>query len=229
MVIRIVPPVGQGGHSLGKAPAVGQAVARPVGVAQGGGGSSGGGGGGYDGGYSGGYSGGGGGGYGGFDMPAPVVTAPSEEDYLSGDSAYQTQLAALKGALERYVSDSTLQRTNYQTDYGKSLRDLGYTEGQAGGKGQWNWEDKTTASGKAYQNQLNDFAARGMLQSQGYADSYNDLQRMLDQQYGQMNTNKNNFNTDLDRQLANYKAENTSNSQAARAEAIARRAAQYGL
>lgn len=203
---------------------VGTAVPRPVGVASGTSSSDG-----YSGG-GGGYSdGGGGGGYGGFSDAPPVVTAPTEEDYLAGDSAYQTQLAALKGALERYVSDSDLQRTNYQTDYGRSLRDLGYTEGLNGAPGSWNWDDMTTASGKSYQNQLNDFAARGMLQSQGYADANNDLQRMLQQQYGQMSTNKNNFMTDLERQLANYKAENTSSSQSARAESIARRAAQYGL
>lgn len=226
MVRRVVAPSG-GGHSFGKAPVIGQVVPRPVGVASGGG---------TDGGYSGGggysdggYGGGGGGGYGGFTDAAPVVTAPTEEDYLAGDSAYQTQLAALKGALERYISDSTLQKTNYQNDYNTSLRDLGYTEGLNGAPGQWNWNDMTTASGKAYQNQLNDFASRGMLQSQGYADANNDLQRMLQQQYGQMSTNKNNFMTDLERQLANYKAENTSSQQSARAESIARRAAQYGL
>lgn len=216
------PPRAQG--TIQRNP-VGVAQPRPIGVVSGSTSS------GYPtGGYSdGGYGDGGGGGYGGFADTPPVVTAPTEEDYLAGDSAYQTQLAALKGALERYVSDSDLQRTNYQTDYGRSLRDLGYTEGQNGGAGTWNWDDMTTASGKSYQNQLNDFAARGMLQSQGYADANNDLQRMLQQQYGQMSTNKNNFMTDLERQLANYKAENTSSSQSARAESIARRAAQYGL
>lgn len=178
---------------------------------------------------TGGYSGGGGYGGGGDYSPAPVVAPPSEEDYLAGDSAYQTQLAALKGALERYISDSGLQKANYQTDYRTSLRDLGYNENPTGAGGNWNWEDMTTASGKAYQNQLNDFASRGLLQSQGYADSVNDLQKMLNQQYGQLSTNKNNFMSDLERQIANYTAENTSGSQAARGEAIARRAAQYGL
>lgn len=159
----------------------------------------------------------------------PAVSAPSEEDYLKGDSQYQVQFAALKAALERYNADTQLQRTNYTTDYNKSLRDLGYTEGLNGGAGSWNWNDQLTASGRAYQNQLNDFASRGMLQSQGYADAASDLERMLNDQYGQLSTNKTNFMTDLDRQLANYKGENTSSQAAARAEAIARRAAQYGL
>lgn len=227
MVMRPIPPRSGSGRATGtiSRQPVGVVQQQPVGVVSSPSYDSGGGG------YSGGYSDGGGyGGGGGFDAaPPPVAMAPSEEDYLGGDSAYQTQLAALKGALERFVSDSDLQRNNYTTDYGRSLRDLGYSEGQAGAPGKWNWEDQTTASGKAYQNQLNDFASRGMLQSQGYADASNDLQRMLDQQYQQTLTNKTNFMTDMDRQLANYKAENTSGQQSARAESIARRAAQYGL
>lgn len=156
---------------------------------------------------------------------APVVSDPSEEDYLAGDSGYQTQLSALTGALKRYLADADFQRNTYQTDYNQSLRDLGYDEGAKS----WNWNDKLTASGRGYQNQLDDFASRGMLQSQGYADAFQELQRMLGQQYDSMSQARTTFNTDLDNQIANYKAENTSSQQAARAEAIARRAAQYGL
>ena len=157
--------------------------------------------------------------------PAPAVAVPSEEDYLAGDSAYQTQFAALKAALERYQADQQLETSKYNTDYTTSLRDLGYDEGTK----QWNWTDQLTAAGRAYQSQLNDFASRGMLQSQGYADANSDLQRLMNDQYGQMATNKTNFMTGMERALSNYKGENTSSQQAARAEAIARRAAQYGL
>ena len=157
--------------------------------------------------------------------PAPAVVVPSEEDYLAGDSAYQTQFASLKAALERYKADQQLETSKYNTDYTTSLRDLGYDEGTK----QWNWTDQLTAAGRAYQSQLNDFASRGMLQSQGYADANSDLQRLMTDQYGQMATNKTNFMTGMERALSNYKGENTSSQQAARAEAIARRAAQYGL
>ena len=157
--------------------------------------------------------------------PAPEVAVPSEENYLAGDSSYQTQFAALKAALERYQADQQLETSKYNTDYTTSLRDLGYDEGTK----QWNWTDQLTAAGRAYQSQLNDFASRGMLQSQGYADANSDLQRLMTDQYGQMATNKTNFMTGMERSLANYQGENTSSQQAARAEAIARRAAQYGL
>lgn len=157
--------------------------------------------------------------------PAPKVVVPSEQDYLAGDSAYQTQFASLKAALERYQADQQLETSKYNTDYTTSLRDLGYDEGAK----KWNWTDQLTAAGRAYQSQLNDFASRGMLQSQGYADANSDLQRLMNDQYGQMSTNKTNFMTGMERALSNYKGENTSSQQAARAEAIARRAAQYGL
>lgn len=169
--------------------------------------------------------GGGGGGMGMEAMSAPAVTPPSEEDYLAGDSGYQTQLSALQGALKRYLADSDFQRSNYTTDYNRSLRDLGYDEGSK----QWNWNDRLTASGRGYNNQLDDFASRGMLQSQGYADAYNELVRMLGQQYDALSGAKNTFMTDMDNQIANFKGENTSNIQAARAEALQRRAAQYAL
>ncbi|QRI45089.1 hypothetical protein QEH45_gp35 [Microbacterium phage Shocker] len=168
---------------------------------------------------------GGGGPISSFSAPAPVVAAPSEDDYLSGDSGYQTQMSALQGALQRYLADSTFQRNNYSTDYGRSLRELGYDEGTKA----WNWNDQLTAAGKGYQSQLDDFGSRGMLQSSGYANAFQDLQRLLGQQYDAMSSAKNTFMTDLDNQTANYKAENTASQQAARAEALARRAAQYGL
>lgn len=178
---------------------------------------------------------GGGGGYGGSGIMdlgggggggmAPSVSAPTEEDYLAGDAGYQTQLSALQGALQRFLADSDFQRSNYNTDYGKSLRDLGYDEDTK----QWNWNDRLTASGRGYQNQLDDFASRNMLQSQGYADAYQELLRMLNQQYDSMAGARNTFMTDLDNQTANYKAENLANQQAARAEALQRRASQFLL
>ena len=154
-----------------------------------------------------------------------MVTAPSDEDYLAGDSGYQTQLSALQGALQRYLADADFQRSNYTTDYKRSLRDLGYDEGTKA----WNWNDRLTASGRGYQNQLDDFASRGMLQSQGYADAFQELRRMLGQQYDALSGAKTSFMTDLENQIANFKGENTANQQAARAEALQRRAAQYAL
>lgn len=167
---------------------------------------------------------------GGFEPVAPA--APTEQDYLAGDSTYQATIAALAKQLQNFNADIASQRGNRELDYKKSLKDLGYVAPDPNSRSagpQWNWNDTLTASGRANQNQLNDFAARGMLQSSGYADSFQDLTRSLTDQYTGIDQANTQFNTDLDRQTARAKDENTAASQAARAEAIMRRAAQYGF
>lgn len=173
---------------------------------------------------------------GGYGSPAPVAPpappVPSEADYLKGDATYQATLAALKKQLQNFTTDIGSQRKNRKLDYNRSLKDLGYVEPDPNARGagpSWNWDDTLTASGRANQNQLNDFASRGMLQSSGYADSFQDLTRSLMDQYTGIDQSNTQFNTDLDRQMSRAKDENTSASQAARAEAIMRRAAQYGF
>lgn len=186
------------------------------------------------------YSGGGGGSYGGggggsapiSGMMAPMAAPPiSEEDYLAGDATYNATISALAKQFANFQADINGQRDRYNLDFDKGVKDLGYIDPDANVTGDetWNWDDQLTASGRGYQNQLNDFASRNMLQSQGYADSLANLQRSLLDQYGGMNQAKGTFNTDLDRQLASTKDENTAASQAARAEAILRRAAEFGL
>lgn len=190
--------------------------------------SSGGGGSYYGGGYSGGYT----------ATPAPPPPPPpppppSPEDYLKGDAAYQAQVAALAKALSDYTADDTAQRTKYETDYGEGLKSLGWTPDDPKtadiNEGAWNWEDQLTASGRASQNQTNDFASRGMLQSSAYAQAVNDLQRSFNDQLGTVNRARSDFLSQRDRDLAAYKNENTATGQTARAESLARRAAQYGL
>lgn len=178
------------------------------------------------------YGGSTGGVYGGTSFAA-APPAPSEEDYLAGDAGYQAQLAALLKALELFKSDDTAQRTRYETDYGEGVRNLGWTPDDPKTEGidesKWNWEDQNVASGRAYQGQLNDFASRGMLQSSGYGRAVNDLQRSFNDQLGSVNRARTDFLSQRDRDLAAYENENTSSSQQARAEALARRAAQYML
>lgn len=155
---------------------------------------------------------------------------PTEQDYLKGDATYQATISALKKQLESFTTDINTQRANRKLDYDKAIKDLGYiAPGEAGGEASWNWDDPLTASGRSYQNQLNDFAARGGLRSSGYADALNNLTRSLMDQYTGIDQSNTQFNSDLDRQLTKAKDENTAASQSARAEAIMRRAAQYGF
>lgn len=95
--------------------------------------------------------------------------------------------------------------------------------------GSWNFNDQNTASGKAYQNQLNDFASRGLLQSSLYGQANNDLIRSLTDQLSGLETSKSNFMTNLAQQLSAYQNQNTASQQQAKADALARYAAQYGV
>lgn len=162
---------------------------------------------------------GGPGNYGGFTAP-PVI---SEEDYLAGDDVYQATLSALMKQLQRFETDTDEQLQSRQLDYTKALSDLGWSDGN------WDYQDTLTASGRAYQNLLNDFAARGMMQSSGYNDAQEDLTKSLEDQRTGIDTSNDRFKSDMERQLLNTREENTAAQQAARAEAIARRAASMGL
>jgi hypothetical protein len=170
---------------------------------------------------------------------APAApAAPSEADYLAGDSAYQAQLAALTKALSDYQADQTNQRSQYDTQYNQGLASLGYQAPGAGpdgvtgtedDPGPWNFQDLNSSAGRSYDNQLNDFASRGELQSSGYAQALDNLTRSLDTQKGSMDTARQGFGDNLTSALAQQQNQNTLSSQQARADAIARRAQQYAL
>jgi hypothetical protein len=183
-----------------------------------------------------GYSGGGGGGGGGGGLDLSTL-APSPEDYLAGDSTYQAQQAALQRALEAYQADNTRQSTSYNTDYQNGLAQLGYRPGAAQddpstpnvdeSQGQWAQGDQTTAYGRSYQNQLNDFAGRGLLRSTFYNNALDDTNRQFNDQLASVNKGKTDFMDQLAQSLASYQNENQLSQQQARADAIARRAAGY--
>lgn len=183
------------------------------------------------------YGGEGGGGAAAMSAVAPTPAAPSEQDYLAGDSAYQAQLAALTKALADYQADQTNQNSQYDTQYNQGLASLGYLAPppDAGGgadpsaQGGWNFQDLNTSAGRSYDNQLNDFASRGELQSSGYGTALDNLTRSLNTQKGSMDTSRQGFEDNLASQLAQQQNANTLSIQQAKADAIARRAQQYAL
>jgi hypothetical protein len=165
--------------------------------------------------------------------------APSDIDYLAGDEGYQAQLAALMSALQNYDADITAQQGRYNTSYDDSLRSLGWQNGieddpatvdvNEQAPGSWNFKDQNTAAGRSFQNQQNDFAGRGLLQSSLYAEANDNLTRSLNDQLTGMQTAKTGFLDDLSRQQTGYKQQNGAAVQQAKAEALARMAAQYGV
>lgn len=172
--------------------------------------------------------------YGGYSGGG-AMPAMSEGDYLGGDTAYQATLAALDAALKQYETDVEAQKKKYDVDYETSLNTLGWrrpvgTEGAADYKpGDWNLTDANTASGKAYQSQLGDFASRGILQSSLYDRARNDLMDQLNKQLTSVNTARTNFMDDLNRQLTGFRTEDTQKRQQARAESIANMAGSLGI
>lgn len=149
--------------------------------------------------------------------PAPV----SDDDWLQGDSTYQAALAALKKTLTGYQTQYDTSKTNYDTDYNSSLKNLGWNQDA----NNWNQEDDNTAYGRSYGNQQNDFAARDMLQSSFYGEALNNLLRQFNDQKGDLSTSRGRYMTDLSNTLGQQKNENDLARQQARAESIARKAA----
>jgi hypothetical protein len=153
--------------------------------------------------------------------PAPTPPPVSDDDWLAGDSTYQAALAALKKTLSGYQTQYDTSKTNYDTDYNSSLKNLGWNQdGNA-----WNADDTNTAYGRSYGNQMNDFAARDMLQSSFYGEALNNLLRQFNDQKGDLSTSRGRYMTDLGNTLTQQQNENALSQQQARAESIARKAA----
>lgn len=170
------------------------------------------------------YSGGGGG------SAAPAM---SQDDYLAGDSAYQAQLASLQRALQDWTADDTAQRTKYNTDYSQSLKDLGWmdddpTTVNAVDPG-WNQNDLNTASGRSIQNQLDDFASRGMLQSTAFATAKDNLLRQFNDQKSTIDKAKADYLADRDRQLLAQQHSEQDSINQAKAASLARMASGLAL
>lgn len=208
----------------------------------------------------------GGGGLGGGFIPstAPVDMGPvdafgnpikTDEEYLKGDTVFQAQKNALQAALDAYLADTEAQKQTYSTNYGESLRKLGFTGDQGAldkakwdptenngqgrwedpegnpfaGKINWNQTDTNTASGRGFENALNDFASRGTLQSSAYQRAYNNLQRQLNEQLASTASSKQTAMGEFDRAQAAKKSEKTTSEATASQEALARIKAAYGI
>jgi hypothetical protein len=153
-----------------------------------------------------------------------------EVDYLK-EAGFMAQASALDKALQEFQSQDKAERGRYDIDYKKGLGDLGYRDENIDDNiaGQWDWNDVLTASGRGYQQNTNDFAARGMLQSQGYFDSLKNLERSLEDQRGAMGTARQNFGKERDEGMATYVNQDKASRDAARIAAIERLSSSLGL
>lgn len=169
---------------------------------------------------------------GGGGASAAAAPAQSDEDYLGGDSQYQLQLAALMKALSDEQADTGAQQTKYNTDYSDSVKNLGWMQDDPTtqqDEGAWNFQDANTAAGRAFGNQQNDYAGRGLLQSSAYATANDNLTRSLNDQLSSTNKAKQSFLDDLARQQGTFASDNQNQVQQAKIDALARRASGVSL
>lgn len=146
------------------------------------------------------------------------------------DPTWIAAQAALQKALKGYQDQTAQQEASYDADYKTGLHSLGYqgsgwdpNKGYA--KGTWAANDPTTSYGNSYNNQLNDFAGRDMLNSTFYSDALNNMNRKFSDQLNSMATARTNARTTAQQTLGQESSENDLAQQQARAEAIARLAA----
>lgn len=140
---------------------------------------------------------------------APV--APSVDEWLANDAAYQSQASALEKAWADYQAQSGQSADQYKTDYASKVDELGKTRALAG------------------QDLESDYASRGMLNSGLYAKAFNDYSTEYDNRQKQLATGLSDFLANLATQSQNYKSEQDLTSEKAKQDAIARRAASLGL
>jgi hypothetical protein len=168
---------------------------------------------------------------------APPPPPPNKEEWIGKDPGYTAQVSALAKALADYQTNYDAEINQYDVDYKTGIRNLGWDATaiddpmtpQNEGVGKWNLEDTTRSSGRSYQNQLNDYASRNLLQSSLYAQAVNDLMRSLDEQFGNINTSRQNFRNDKNRALTAYKTDSESQKNLAYADAASRYAAMFGV
>lgn len=153
----------------------------------------------------------GGGGGGGGSISKPKVSIPSLAAYLGTDSTYQNALSGGKRTLADFLSQLAQKRSEATTQY------------------------NTTAAGmeRDRTQQLSDlrdeFASRGLIQSGLYGQEQGKFQQQYTDQRNSLDQQQTGLLADLMSQQKNYQREQDLAVQAAKQEAINRRAAQYKI
>jgi len=164
------------------------------------------------GGASGGGSGIAGGGQGGPTTNFPKIPkAPALDTYLKSDAAYQNQLRVFAQALAEFQSGQQRTTASDNTSWQGATRQLG--------------EQKV----KDLAGIMNDFASRGMLKSGLYGQGVADYSKTYQNNLNDLNTGHSNALRDLSTAKTNFQKDQAIQTAQARADAAARRAAQFGL
>jgi hypothetical protein len=143
--------------------------------------------------------------------PAAAPPVPTSADALNTPD-YMAAEAALRNAQELFRADQKAAKDRFNVDYGKAISDLGWIADPSGG-GRWDEgelftsQGKETASGRAFSNQLNDFASRGLLQSGLFSAQRNALQNEMSDRLGAQEQTRTRFTEDLTTKERNFQSE----------------------
>lgn len=132
------------------------------------------------------------------------------DSYLAGDTTYQSQLSDLMRQLDQYNSQRNLQSSQTQADYDAKQRAL------------------NTQSDLDHQQMLDNFAARGILNSGIYANSLGQYNQQNQQQLTNLLGGLQNFKDNAQLAYDQFISNELSSKNSAIQQAAARRAAQLG-
>lgn len=144
-------------------------------------------------------------------LAAQATPVPTDAAFLAKDSTYLAQLAAMNKALADYRSQMGQSENQYNTDYASRVNDLNINRDES------------------LNNQADDFASRGMYTSGVYGHDRSDLLGNFSRRQADMDTARSNYLSGLQSNYANFQGDQGVSMTQAKQDALARRAAQYGL
>jgi hypothetical protein len=164
-----------------------------------------------------------------------TAAPPSDDDWWNQDAAYQAQLGGIESNKQSALANLLQQRQNYDTDLGSTLKNLGRKgsdinqwEG-GGGLGEWDPTNMQGAYGQGLFNLQNDFSSRGLADSSFYNTALGDFNNDMNNQFNNLVQARGAFGRARGQDEFDANAAYTNALNQARAESIARRAAQYGV
>lgn len=140
--------------------------------------------------------------------PGPV---PDINSFLGGDSGYQDQLKQFANALALFNADVTRRKGGLETDYASSQKAM---------------NDQKLID---LNNLEADYGARGVLRSGLYGKAVGDYNNEFNTRMTDLTTKEKDALAGLDQEKTRFTSQQDLQTQAAREEAIRRRAAQYGI
>lgn len=143
--------------------------------------------------------------------PKPTPKPPNVKSYLAGDVTYQDLLRGQQRTLSDFLADITRQRGEAKTSFGDVTRSM------------------ETERDRALEAMMNEYASRGLLQSGLFGEAQGNYQQDWQNQMTSLEQGQQSLLGDLLSQQTNFKREQGLASEAARQDAIRRRASKYGL